>query len=83
MQPFEVYKQLQSLNQRKAGISGDLPVQIIREFAYELCIPMTDILNVSFQSSIVPLLWKQAEIGPISKSQPPTLQNIRPISLTS
>ena len=45
------YQQLRSLNQRKASITGDLPVCILREFAYEICFPLTNILNASFQSS--------------------------------
>ena len=81
--PWETYRQLCALNQRKASISGDLPIRILREFAYEISFPLTDILNASFQSSVVPSQWKQAEVVPIPKCQPPTLQNLRPISLTS
>ena len=42
-----------------------------------------NVLNASFQQGEVPHLWKCAEIVPIPKCQPPTLQNLRPIALTS
>ena len=83
IQPWETYQQLCSLNQRKASITGDLPVRILREFAYEICFPLTNILNASFQSYDALPQWKQAEIVPIPKCHPPTIENLRPISLTS
>ena len=83
IQPWETYQHLRSLNQRKAGITGDLPVRILREFAYEICFPLTNVLNASFQSFDVPFQWKLAEVVPIPKCQPPALDKLRPISLTS
>ena len=83
MQPWEVFKYLRTLSQSKAGITGDLPVRIIREFAYELSVPLTNILNASFQQSEVPCQWKQAEIVPIPKVHPATILDLRPIALTS
>ena len=39
-------------------------------------------LNSSFQQGIVPQQWKQAQITPIPKSLPATINNLRPIALT-
>ena len=83
VQPWEVFKFLRTLNQRKAGIRADLPPRIIREFAYEFAKPLTNILKSSFQFSEFPRQWKYAEVVPIPKCQPATLQNLRPIALTS
>ena len=83
VEPLEVYRMLKTLNQRKSSITGDLPVRILREFACELASPLANVLNASFQQGVVPHIWKCAEIVPIPKCQPPTLQNLRPIALTS
>ena len=49
---------------------------------YELCFPVTNIFNCSMREGIVPDIWKMSFIIPIPKSNPPTLNNLRPISLT-
>ncbi len=67
----------------KSSISGDLPVRVLREFAYELSVPPTDILNTSFEQAKVPEQWKCAEVAPIPKTNPPTIAELRPIALTS
>ena len=36
-----------------------IPAKIIKEFAYELSVPSTDILNSSFAESKVPVQWKK------------------------
>lgn len=78
-----MYKILQNIKSNKAGLKEDLPPRIIREFAYELSTPVTDILNTSFHQGIVPWQWKRSQIVPIPKSQPPTIDQLRPIALTS
>ena len=55
-----------------------------RQFAFELSIPMTNILNSSLASGIVPAQWKRAVVVPVPKVIPtPALDKLRPISLTS
>ena len=83
VQPREVYKEIRQLKTNKSSISGDLPVRILREFAYELSFPLTDILNTSFDQAKVPEQWKCAEVVPIPKTNPPTIAELRPIALTS
>ena len=83
VQPHEVYLKLRKIKCNKAGLSDDLPPRVVREFACELCQPLADILNASFQQGIVPWQWKRGQIIPIPKCQPPKLDQLRPICLTS
>ena len=55
----------------------------MKEFAYELSIPFTDILNASFTEGVVPSQWKKGIVVPVPKQNPPSLDKLRPISLTS
>ena len=80
VQQYDVYKILQNIKSNKAGLKEDLPPRIIREFAYELSTPVTDILNTSFHQGIVPWQWKRSQIVHIPKSQPPTIDQLRPIA---
>ena len=60
-----------------------IPAKIIKEFAYELSVPLTDILNSSFAEGKVPTQWKNGIVVPIAKQSPPSLDKLRPVSLTS
>lgn len=61
----------------------NVPCRILKEFAYELAVPVTTIFNASLASGIVPAIWKDSNIIPIPKLQPPTCEgDTRPISLT-
>ena len=83
LHPWEVYSELMKINPNKSGGPDRIPGKIIKEFAYEMSIPLTDILNSSFAEGIVPSQWKQGIVVPIPKQRPPTLDKLRPISLTS
>nr|XP_054775077.1 uncharacterized protein LOC129283269 [Lytechinus pictus] len=80
---WDVYLHLRNLKLHKAGTTNDLPIRIIKEFAFELSDPLTDLINSSFRLGDVPLQWKASQITPIPKSNPPTINNLRPISLTN
>ena len=61
-----------------------LPNKIVKEFAFELSIPLTNILDTSLRSGVVPTQWKLATVVPLPKVIPtPSLDKLRPISLTS
>ena len=81
--PWEVYSELQKVNPSKAGGPDGIKPQLVKEFAYELSIPLTDILNSSFREGIVPSQWKKAIVVPIPKTNPPSIDKLRPVSLTS
>ena len=80
---WEVYCRLRKLQLHKASVKDDLPIRIIREFACELSLPVTRILNISFRQGVVPSQWKFGQVTPIPKSQPPCINNLPPIALTS
>ena len=44
---------------RATGPDGISP-KLVKEFAYELSSPVTDILNCSYKEEVVPKQWKQA-----------------------
>ena len=74
---------MRKLNARKAAGPDGLPGRLIKEFACELSIPVTDIFNSSLREGVVPQVWKDATIAPIPKESPATISKLRPISLTS
>ena len=45
--------------------------------------PLADILNSSLQHGTVPEEWKCATVVPLPKTKPPSVHELRPISLTS
>ena len=81
--PWEVYSELKKINPTKSGGPNKIPGKIVKEFAYELSIPLTNILNASFTEGIVPTQWKRGIVVPVPKQSPPSLDKLRPISLTS
>ncbi|KAI8510960.1 hypothetical protein Bbelb_118760 [Branchiostoma belcheri] len=83
LQVWDVYKRLLAVKTSKAPGPDNFPPKLLREFACELSAPFCHILNASFAEGIVPAQWKEAVVVPIPKSQPPTLDQLRPISLTS
>ncbi|CAH1233373.1 Hypp706 [Branchiostoma lanceolatum] len=83
VEPWEVYGKLQRVRTRKAAGPDGIPGKLIKLFAYELSSPLADILNCSLQHGLVPEKWKCATVVPIPKSKPPSVNELRPISLTS
>ena len=83
IQPHEVACKLLEIKPFKAQGPDNIPCRILKEFAYELADPIATIFNASLTSTIVPAIWKDSDIIPIPKSQPPTCEDdTRPISLT-
>ena len=82
LHPWEVYKELKAIKSSKASGPDGIPPKLIKEFAYELSSPLTDVLNCSFREGVVPHQWKSAIVVPIPKQYPPSVDKMRPISLT-
>ena len=82
IQPWETHYELGKISVSKTGGPDDLPARILKEFAYELRVHVTNILNSSFKQGVVPSQWKQANVIPVPKIKPPTLQKHRPIYFT-
>ena len=63
--PYQVCKELLSLNSSKAAGPDNIPPRILRDFNYELSDPLAEILNLSLASATSPSQWKSANISPI------------------
>ncbi|XP_063969538.1 uncharacterized protein LOC135157541 [Lytechinus pictus] len=82
IQPWDVYQELQHLSRRKAPGPNCGPARIISEFALELSHPLKAIFNESIRELVVPHSWKRAIVLPIPKTTNPTIEDLRPVSLT-
>ena len=78
-----LYAELKKVNPTKSRGPDMIPAKIIKEFAYELSVPLTNILNSSFAEGKVPTQWKNGIVVLIPKQSPPSLDKLRPASLTS
>lgn len=75
---------LLKLKQFKSPGPGGIPNRVLRQYAYELPEPVASISNRSLSSREFPTPWKDADLTPIPKVQPPTCEDeIRPIALTA
>ena len=81
--PWDLYAELRKIKANKACGPDKFPPRLAKEFAYELSVLLTDILNSSFNAGTVPEQWKKAIVVPIPKQSPPTIDRLRPVSLTS
>ena len=81
---YDIYDKLSKVNIKKSCAPFDPPPRIIKKFALELTEPLTNIINASFRSKIVPNLWKQGYITPLPKTnKPESCNDLRPITITS
>ena len=72
------------INVNKAPGPNDPVSKILKEFAYVLAVPLTEIFNDSFREKYFPKMWEQYKLKGIPKSIPcSTVDNLRPIALTS
>ena len=77
-----MYSVLKKINASKATGPDGIPPRLVKEFAYELSVPFTDILNCSYTEGTVPHQWKKAIVIPIPKQYPANNDKLRPVSLT-
>ena len=82
VQQWDIYKDLKHISSTKAGGPDGIPPRLLKEFAYEFSQPVTDIVNASLSQGKVPSQWKDANVIPIPKKTPPSIDKLRPISLT-
>ena len=88
VEDYQIYQKILKANKPKAGVPGDLPKQIVKEFAHELCTPIGILFRSILESAKSgpvqwPGSWKQ-EIGiPLQKtSEPKDANDLRIISFT-
>ncbi|KAI8482492.1 hypothetical protein Bbelb_397280 [Branchiostoma belcheri] len=81
--PWEVYWKLRRIKTNKSPGPDGIDGRLLKEFAYELSEPIVDILNSSLLEGTVPHEWKEAVVVPLPKTSPPSIDHLRPVSLTS
>ena len=75
---------LKGIDLSKSPGPFDPPMKIVKYFAEQLSVPLTDIINSSFQDKCFGDIWKAYYICPITKTNPcTTVENIMPNALTS
>lgn len=84
--PFEceeavINTMLHQVNPKKSPGSDNIPSIVWSKFADSLSKPLSMIFNICMQTANIPQLWKNADVSPLPKSSPPSLNNVRPISL--
>ena len=65
-----VEKQLKCLSLRKASAPNNPNIKVVKMFAKNFAIPLTNIINVSSRSRIFPKIWKRCKVCAILKVKP-------------
>ena len=80
-----VEAKLSHINVHKAPGPDGLPNWVLRDFSAQLAGPVCAIFNASVREGFVPARWKEANVIPVPKVQPPRSieSDLRPISLTA
>lgn len=83
VQSYKVCNKLCSLKTHIAACSDEISNRILKEFIYILADPITSIVYTFLHSSVVPRVWKEANVVLIPKiNQPDNESDTRPIFLT-
>ena len=79
-----VFDELNKLKTDKSPGPEGWPLRIFKECSEQLSIPLSTLLNKSFQSGVLPSEWRIGFVTPIHKKGSQHLtNNYRPVSLTS
>ena len=82
--PGEVSKLIQSLSLSKSSGPNSIPTKILKVLSTEISIPLSLLVNLSFQTGVFPSVLKLSKVIPVFKKGSPLLSsNYRPISLLS
>jgi hypothetical protein len=77
-----VHADLRKLKRKKAAGLDDIPPFVLNDAAGVLSIPLTRIINLSFETGVFPTDWKSSELTPIHKfGVKDCINNYRPISV--
>ena len=82
---LDVERKLSQINIYKAPGPDGLPNWVLRDFCTHLAGPVCAIFNASVREGFVPARWKEANVIPVPKVNPPRSieSDLRPISLTA
>ena len=82
--PEEISDLIQTLSSNKSTGPNSIPTSILKEIKNEIFIPLSAIINNSFENGIFPNLLKSAQVIPVFKNGSRlSCNNYRPISLLS
>ena len=83
VQVTDVATKLSKLRHNRSTTPSDLPIKIYKEFAPELALPLSSIINASLSQNSCPSDWKISYVTPIPKVHcPQSLSDLRPIAIT-
>ena len=84
IKPYEVFKSIQNLDEKKAKGLDDIGISFLKEGMCVITEPLTHIINQSINTGIFPDKWKEARVLPLHKSGlTDDPYNYRPISILS
>ena len=82
--PKEIKSTINSLKNNKATGPNSIPTKLLKTFAKEIKTPLSDLVNLSFECGLFPVILKIANLAPIyKKGDLLECNNYRPISLLS
>ena len=83
--PSEIIFIIDSIETSKATGPYSIPTEILKLVKNNICLPLKEIINMSFATGVYPELLKTAKVIPIFKNKGDQLmvENYRPISLLS
>ena len=70
IEPYQVCSKLLKLNTHKAVGPDGIPTRVLKDFAFELPEPITDIFNRSLTTTTIPSILKCADIVSTPKENP-------------
>jgi hypothetical protein len=74
------FDNLSKLNIAKSTGSDGISNRLYKAASFELCSPITHLINESFLQRIMPMELKITDVSPIPKSSPANIDELRPIS---
>jgi len=82
--PQEVSKCIASFDHKKASGPHSIPMLILKLISQDISIPLSKLINLSFETGVFPEILKISKVVPIfKKGSPLEPSNYRPISLLS
>ena len=70
---MKIKEKLLKTKTNKSVPPGDIPPIVVKMFADELSVPLTNIINTSVMMGIWPEMWKVESVTPVPKIFPPKL----------
>ena len=58
IEPHQVYEYLRKIKVKSSTVKDDIPAKVIKEFAAELAVPLSDIITCMIQRGEYPDIWK-------------------------